>query len=144
MGVDLGRPDEGLSMNHATWANVLMLALLYGWEPMGTDDPITGAPEGGWGPEGWDRWDYSSNDWQVVEDEDAANIADALERALGDIPDQHAEPWEVTVRPRVRKAEHDSYFVTPADLLSCFSGNAGRRWLQSCMGFLRKGHLVIS
>jgi hypothetical protein len=36
------------------------------------------------------NWDggYFTNDYQVVSDEDAANIADALERALDDVPDE--------------------------------------------------------
>jgi hypothetical protein len=67
------------------WPLLLELAVSYGWKPAGTRAPIdiyTGEIMTG-------EWDgsYCSNDGQVVIKEDAASLADALERALPDIPD---------------------------------------------------------
>jgi hypothetical protein len=81
---------------------MLGLAHQYGWEPAGTEPPewreTFRHPDGTPISEGLaeqfravaEDWDggYSTNDYQVVTDEDAANIADALERALEHIPDE--------------------------------------------------------
>lgn len=89
MGMDLSGKGGSFRFNNATWREVLKLAYYYGWKPAGTEagqwiDPETGelieqmSPD----PETWESMDYFSNSFQWVTDEDAANIADALERAL--------------------------------------------------------------
>lgn len=68
------------------WYFIQELAADHGWEPAGTLAPDD------WEEEAEEEWDggYLSPDGQQVTDEDAGNLADALERALGDIPDHDA------------------------------------------------------
>src|SRR5262245_57325667 len=86
MGMDLSGAAGGyFRFNNRGWADVLDLAELYGWEPVGTASPRnfeTGEPQ-------YADWDggYGSNDYQIVTAPDAAAIATALEAALDDIPD---------------------------------------------------------
>lgn len=82
------REEISLSFRFVPWARILDLAQYYGWQPMGTVDPC------------WDddpdsefyvdqTWDgnYGTNALQTVTAEDANALADALERALADVPD---------------------------------------------------------
>jgi hypothetical protein len=100
MGMDLSGKGGDFRFSHQNWRAILELAHEYGWEPAGTKPPefIVYAPDGvtvdevatrSW-RQRYANWDggYFSNDYQVVCDEDAANIADALERALDDVPDE--------------------------------------------------------
>jgi hypothetical protein len=80
--------DGHLHLNNATWREVLNIAHDYGWEPAGTEpgqwiDPETGELIEDLSPSP-DEWNgsYAANNAQWVTDADAANIADALERAL--------------------------------------------------------------
>ena len=88
MGMDLSVKGGYFRLSGATWREVLTLAYDHGWKPAGTEpgrwiDPETGeldeqmSPD----PETWESMDYFSNGFQWVTDEDAVNIADALERA---------------------------------------------------------------
>jgi hypothetical protein len=77
------------------------LAYEYGWQPAGTEpgqwcDPETGELNDQISSD-HDEWDgtYFSNDCQWVTEEDAANIAEALKRALQDKQDfsDEAKYW---------------------------------------------------
>ena len=74
MGYDLSNRNGEFRFTGEGYSMALDLAKLYGWEPQG----ITGEDS---------RGGYFSNDGQRVENEDALNIALALERALEDIPE---------------------------------------------------------
>ena len=76
MGVDIGRNGEGRRFGHAGWASLLGVARAYGWQPMGSIDPINTSPDREW------NGNYSSNDGQWVRPEDAAAFGDALETYL--------------------------------------------------------------
>jgi hypothetical protein len=84
MGMDFIGRDGPYSLGAAAWEKILALGVMYGWRPMGTSAPDMG-PEYRWEPEDWDKWNYTTNDYQAVEAEDAANLADALEKSLPDI-----------------------------------------------------------
>jgi hypothetical protein len=100
MGMDLSGKGGYFRFSRRTWRTILEQAHEYGWDPIGTKPPefIVYAQDGVTVDEVGTRagrqyhgnWDggYFTNDHQVVVDEDAANIADALERALGDVPDE--------------------------------------------------------
>jgi hypothetical protein len=100
MGMDLSGKGGYFRFSHQNWRAILELAHEYGWEPAGTKPPefIVYAPDGVTVDEVGTRaarqhhgnWDggYFTNDLQVVDDQDAANIADALERALDDVPEE--------------------------------------------------------
>ena len=74
------------------WIKTLRLAMVYGWQPMGTR--LSSVIEScGLDIEEWDEWDgtYLTNDGQTVLAKDALALAAALERALDDIPDFNIE-----------------------------------------------------
>jgi hypothetical protein len=92
--MDLSGKCGYFRFNNGTWREVLKLAYDYGWKPAGTE-PGRWIDETGEldkqlsaNPETWDSIDYFSNSFQWVTDEDAANIARALERALEDFPNK--------------------------------------------------------
>jgi len=77
MGMDLIGRNDVFSLNWTGWRLMYETAVNNGWEPVGTE-PNERAPQMP------DRWDggYFSNDFQIVTAEDAANMADALDRSL--------------------------------------------------------------
>lgn len=80
------------SLTNATWRSLLSLALVYGWQPAGTQklDPTDVDEEGNLGNRilfpgrGWDG-NYLTAECQLVTREDASGIANALEVALDDL-----------------------------------------------------------
>lgn len=104
MGMDLHGASGYERFSYTSWCEILGLAYEYGWKPQGTE-------AGQWydengklikqlspDPDEWDG-DYFSNNFQLVTEEDAANIADALERALDDIPDFDTDEKRVEYGP---------------------------------------------
>jgi hypothetical protein len=75
------------------WDQTLALARMYRWRPAGTQAPKDWATEG----EGRE-WSgsYILNGGQIVTADDAAQLVDALERGLDDIPDFYAA-WHKAV-----------------------------------------------
>jgi hypothetical protein len=73
---------ERISFNYSRWESVLVLADLYGWLRKGTtlEDDVN-----------WSGT-YYTNDGQVVSVEDANELANALERALPDVPREETVP----------------------------------------------------
>jgi hypothetical protein len=69
------------------WKRALELARAYGWKPVGTDPPDIRDQDDDPACD-WTGWSgtYTECEYQHVRAEDAANIADALELALLDIP----------------------------------------------------------
>ena len=91
MGYDLqSRTGNCFEWQISDYPNALKLAEAYGWQPQGTTNSLIVVDGlgvvGGTSPEDWDGR-YTSNDYQIVSEVDAANMAEALERALEDIPD---------------------------------------------------------
>jgi hypothetical protein len=100
MGMNLSGKGGYFRFSFHGWRAAQELAHEHGWEPAGTEPPEfkVYAPDGvtvdevatqayrqhyfDWGG------GYFTHNHQVVSDEDAANIADALERALDDVPDE--------------------------------------------------------
>ena len=93
MGMDLVNEFRDFHFSLYGWENVLALAEMYGWRPAGTLPPqpeAVGEPAGAW------NGNYFLNDGQTVTAEDAGNLADALERALADIPNHDAAGHKTT------------------------------------------------
>lgn len=80
------------------WAKVLSLAMLYGWQPMGTR-PASRIEVSGLDTEDWDGT-YLSNEGQIVIAKDALSLAMALEKSLDDIPDFNIELDRVPKRQK--------------------------------------------
>src|SRR5690242_7336785 len=87
MSMTLSGTERTLLVGHGAWGQVLSTAQENGWEPMGTLPPIYGQEALDWSAS------YTSNDSQLVIDEDAASLADALERVLLDIFDAEARAF---------------------------------------------------
>lgn len=89
MSVDLVRLEDGerLVLSNQQWAFILLCAERHGWIPKGTSkyddnaEPI----------KTWDLSDYSSNEGQVVDDEDSENIYIACKLADDE---EHTSSWE--------------------------------------------------
>ena len=99
MGMDLRGAGGTERFSVTSWCKVLQLAQEYGWQPAGTQAPTFALVEGT--TETVEDWDgtYLSNSFQRVTDEDAANIAEALQRALSDIPDFDTDEKWVELTP---------------------------------------------
>jgi len=69
------------------WGKALELARSYGWRPLGTRPPSV---DGFHGLRAVWNGTYLTNDGQTVITEDALSLADALGKALDDIPDVSA------------------------------------------------------
>ena len=79
MGYDIeGEGGRPFRANGFGWTYLLTLARDNGWEPMGTT--MSGFDDSR-PPSDWNGG-YCSNDFQRVEEEDASNMANALEKAL--------------------------------------------------------------
>ena len=87
MSMDLSGVGGHFKINNEGWRQALMLAHKFGWEPVGTRDPALADEDGIYTVPDWEGH-YDSNDGQEVEEEDGARIAEALEKALPDIPEQ--------------------------------------------------------
>jgi hypothetical protein len=86
MSMNLAGGKSSFRWNNRGWAWVLRLADSFGWEPAGTVQSGQILGENGevlvdWDKEGWSG-NYFSNECQEVTEEDAGELAAALERAL--------------------------------------------------------------
>jgi hypothetical protein len=90
MGYDLSGEASYFRFSIREWPVCLKLAKAFGWEPLGTIDPLNHTS-----PELWSGNDYTSNAWQLVTMEDAKQMASALRRAIKatevDDPDPSSE-----------------------------------------------------
>jgi hypothetical protein len=93
------------------WAKTLQLAHYYGWRPVTKTHNL-----------------YLSDAGRLVTAKDAANIANALEKALADIPDDSVQEEE----PEVTASAYDY-----------FSG-AGKQHLRDLIAFCRAGDFTIN
>ena len=87
MSMTLSGTERSLCVDHGAWSQVLLTAHENGWEPMGTLPPIFDQDSLDW------SGNYTSNDSQLVGEEDAASLGDALERALLEIYDAEARAF---------------------------------------------------
>jgi hypothetical protein len=165
MGMDLHGAGGDFRFNIFAWGQVLGLAQQYGWEPAGTEmQPMElRNADGSVDHELTEHymalavdWDgnYFTNDFQHVSDEDAATIADALERALDDIPDfdsgektKEFTPDEPPDNPVARALLEGGLkpFVAPNDLLGpaeFFSGEDKQK-IRDFIEYCRAGGFVI-
>jgi hypothetical protein len=153
MGMDLRSKGEEFHHDIITWRMVLTLAIDHGWEPAGTEPPKltifhedrivdeekTGAYRQAY--EDWDTTNYYTNDFQRVTDEDAANIADALERALTHVPDEKTIAMEAATTPSGGIPFGVLEHLTPLDWCS---GADGKGHIRKFIDFCRTGAFYIS
>ena len=144
MGIILQRAGGDIYASKFEWGQLLRLAQSYGWAPAGT---VLDEPDVDW------SGGYHTNDWQRVTADDARNLADALSRALHNLPSDDKRQ-SVTVRFELPRAFHDlptnpvidgialedMERLTP---LEWFGGDKGRECVQKYLDFCRAGEFVI-
>jgi hypothetical protein len=127
MGMDLVNSKEKyFRWNIFFWGYVLRLGTMFGWEGSGTHLEL----------EGDDKWDgnYWTNDGQWVTADDAFALADALERALSEIPSDASKQADQTVHLSRENQAKDA-------LLKRFVGDED--YLQEFISFCREGGFNI-
>ena len=144
MGIILEGAGGDIWASVFEWGQLLRLAQSYGWVPAGT---VLDEPNVGW------NGGYQTNDWQRVTVDDARNLADALSRALHDLPADDKRR-SLTVPVELPRAYHnlptdpvidgialeDMERLTP---LEWFGGDQGRESVQKHIDFCRAGEFVI-
>ncbi|MFC1634144.1 hypothetical protein ACFL5Z_04830 [Planctomycetota bacterium] len=161
MGMDLYRITDGAYFRWGGpyWLAVLELAQRNGWQPMGTRNPCRSE---------WDG-NYTLNASQVVVDQDAMEMAMALEKGLPDIPSEDATvhkrrdvDWKQAVVAPIVRVNSYSEISRLSDLLdaemligagftsetwkrmNCFEKLAGAQTkLKDFIAYLREGAFEI-
>lgn len=138
MGYDLisQKSREPFRWTQFFWKRVLQLAEKNGWQPNGTTIP-----------KDWDRSDWDGNYWynsgEIVETEDALNLATALTKALDTLPKEYLPvPKSPVLNEVTNKWEDANYSQTPLE--NFFSGSSGIKSLEEFIAFCRKGSFEIS
>jgi hypothetical protein len=152
MGFDLSNGDRYFRMGNSQYPKVLNLAFMYGWIPQGTirnEDLFpperTGIPPG-------TRDGYFSSDFQMVTEEDALELAKALERALNDIPKgiynkqwdtpkKEIEGWDELVEYVKESTDALKFEDGDSSLLFFFGGQ--KEFIQSFIDFCKAGSFYI-
>ncbi len=128
MGMDL-KNSKGhyFQWGITSWGNVLDLGTMFGWEESGTHLELEGEDEL--------VGNYWANDGQWVTDDDASTLADALERALCDIPSDDSNEADPTGNLSQEDQAKDA-------LLKFFKGYE-KDYLQEFISFCREGGFNI-
>ena len=160
---DLSEDDKYFRWNIWGWSPILMLAARYGWEPEGTIIPRLSEEEAkkhNVSDEDRDRhneecddWegDYFGNNGQLVTEEDALNMAKALEDSLDDIPDQpipvpgQKDDGMISLTDAANTKHRNSMAAgnLPSLILN-FSGKENKDYIRQFITFLRLGGYSIN
>jgi hypothetical protein len=140
----------------ASWYFALELGHRYGWEPEGTTRPGADSwkPVGNRGPHrGEFAWynGYVVGNGRRVSAEDANNLADALERALPDIPDHDAAAHKPRAYPmpaamaRMLHDLPDDDLPDPSQYVNAVEWFSGprKRVLRDLIAFCRTGGFSV-
>jgi hypothetical protein len=80
MAYNLVGPHGNFMLRSSDFPQLLRLAIFYGWKPKGTRSPV------GFTSDKWNSKEYLSSEGQLVSDEDALELSNALKKSLRDIP----------------------------------------------------------
>ena len=151
MGYDfVGRCGASFKLNIYGWPSVFRLAQAYGWKPMGTIDPDPYFEHDHTDP-AW-KGSYFHNHFQTVQYEDAKNLADALEKALNDIPDekltgladQDIDPRKFFVDEQLEKLYRTILSKKQQKKFEALADVGGhKQYLRDFIVFCRKGSFMI-
>jgi hypothetical protein len=141
MSMDLIGAGGDFRIGNRGWAYLLRLGNMYGWEPMGVLFPDA---EGRYEDEGDEAsMQYFTNDYQFVRAEDARNLADALEKALPDVPVFRAaehKTKKLTVGMATFTVVKEGEEFNPFEW---FSGPSGRDTIAEFIAYARAGAFRI-
>lgn len=139
MSHDLFNPEtkEEFRWTQGRWGKVLSLAEKNGWQPKGTVIPQDYS---------YPDWDgnYWHNSGQIVEKEDAFNLAQTLTKSLDTLPQDVIEipTPKVKIDRQAKKIEIENWKDIPVE--NFFSGPAGRKSLENFIKFCQKGSFTIT
>jgi hypothetical protein len=137
MGYDLySKSGDETRWTQTFWPRLLALAEKNGWQPKGTSAPKDYK-------ETWDG-SYWYNSGEIVAEEDAANLATALEKALPTLPEKEITipKAEFATDPSTRLPRIANWDNIPLEHF--FSGPFGRKSIEEFIAFCRKGSFEIS
>ncbi len=118
--VELRRKREKLELSPTLWVMTLELGVLGGWSPAGTLQI------------GWPT-DYFTSGGQTVAEQDAASLADALDRSGA----KALEEWQAG------KSKPSKELRTPPSGFEWFNTSQGREHLRRLIAFFRGGAFEI-
>ncbi len=130
-------------MSLGEWVHLLELGWLYGWKARGTvNDGFAGRSEADIPSCIPSRTtNYESNDWQIVDREDAAALASAIKNALDDVPDDSQNRFTRDAKGALDDWQNPFPYVEPQNVLESFAGR--RKTLRDFISFLRRGEFRI-
>ncbi|TVQ62379.1 MAG: hypothetical protein EA378_05535 [Phycisphaerales bacterium] len=124
--------------NNRGWAMLVHLAWDHGWRPVGTLPPTHwGMHEPGAVPGDWPRADYVTGRGQRVREDDARNLAEALERCVDDLPNHDAlaekgiPPLQAPAFPVWRHMESGAS-ISPFEVFGGPNKDGFRRFIAFC------------
>lgn len=141
-------PHGTLNYSNLQWGLLIKLAYDHQWTPYGVRPPedwcaTNPASEGG-GTKRWHFMDYFSLKRQRIIAIDALAIADALERALPDIPTHDALSHKVIQEIQLPDFEEPMRMLQPGVSVNAFEffSGKGRRALEEFIALARWGSMM--
>ena len=144
MGYDLYNNNiKYFRFNFYWWKYVLTIAINYGWKPKGTIND----------EDNWESMDYVTNSAQIVEEDDAKNLAKALRSSMIDIPstrivynsmekiNSYDEFRETIINHFNKELSNDKEDFVEA--LAVFSGPEAKNYLHEFIEFCEEGGFSI-
>ena len=132
MGTVLQRGDRKLPIGNRIWEVLLIMALRHGWKPVGLEPDKDQGRDPAVIREDW-RPHYLQSEGREVGPAEAANIAEALEAALRDIPDD-----DDSSQPDA----HTNVTGLPVSPVELFRGD-GKLVVRELIEFCREGAFAI-
>lgn len=131
--VELRNGSASLPISMTVWTMSLELATLCGWQPVGPNDP-----DGNSSDHALLSWQllYSTSDGRLIDRDDAARLASALERAI-EVGAKLLADWQAG------RLSPPLPMRTPSDGFGWFTTTAGIEHLRKLAVFLRRGAIKI-
>lgn len=124
MSIVLKGQSSEVQFSQEDWSQLLMMAMRFGWKPVGTERPDIAAD--------WNK-DYFSAAGQRVIADDAKSLADSLEQALPSIPDTHIDTPKVSDDGVALTVRPDQWF----------SGSEQKELIRSFISLAQSGDFTI-
>ena len=149
MGYDLSNVNgKYFRWNMWGWAEVVNLALAYGWQPKGTELEYNDEYY-----ETYQQWEkvsqdldgsYFGNNGQRVTKEDAQAFGEALESSLDDLPDEDVKDRSnSTIDDAFMEERAKVWNQEKATLIEGFSGKENKDYLKEFITFLNEDAFYI-